>query len=92
MVRKFPHPIEAIFNTPSHHRVHHATNRQYLDKNYTGIFIICDRMLGTFVDEKEPVRYGMYPQIKTNNPCTVYFKRSQDLDVRLWNAPSWTYR
>ena len=56
-VKKFPRPIEAIFNTPSHHRVHHATNKQYLDKNYAGILIIWDRMFGTFAREDEEVKY-----------------------------------
>ncbi|CAA0105058.1 Uncharacterised protein [BD1-7 clade bacterium] len=91
-IRKFPRPIEAVFNTPSHHRVHHATNRQYLDKNYAGIFIIWDRMFGTFAEEKEPVRYGVFPRINTNNPFTVYFKGFQVLGSRLWNAPNWKYR
>lgn len=91
-IRKFPRPIEVVFNTPSHHRVHHATNRQYLDKNYAGIFIIWDPMFGTFAEEKESVRYGVFPRINTNNPFTVYFKGFQVLDSRLWHARNWKYR
>lgn len=67
-VKKFPRPIEAVFNTPSHHRVHHASNEKYLDSNYAGIFIIWDKMFGTFVEEDEEVVYGLVkpiPEIKT---------------------------
>ncbi|MEC8427276.1 MAG: sterol desaturase family protein, partial [Pseudomonadota bacterium] len=72
-VKKLPRPIEFIMNTPSHHRVHHATNRPYIDKNYAGIFIIWDRMFGTFAEEKEPVRYGVFPRINSVNPLKVFF-------------------
>ena len=52
-------PIEWIFNTPSHHRVHHGANEQYIDKNYGNLLIIWDRMFGTFEPEKANVRYGL---------------------------------
>eukprot|EP00026_Physarum_polycephalum_P008272 Phypoly_transcript_08354.p1 GENE.Phypoly_transcript_08354~~Phypoly_transcript_08354.p1 ORF type:complete len:428 (+),score=37.73 Phypoly_transcript_08354:126-1409(+) len=60
------HPIiELIFNTPSHHRVHHARNPEYIDKNFAGVLIIWDRMFGTFAEEKiEPV-YGLVHPIRT---------------------------
>ena len=60
--------LEYIFNTPSHHRVHHGVNPQYLDKNYAGIFIIWDRLFGTFEEEKEEVRYGIIKPLKGYNP------------------------
>lgn len=91
-VRKLPRPIEAIMNTPSHHRVHHATNRQYLDKNYAGIFIIWDKMFGTFAEEKETVRYGVFPRINSVNPVKIFFSGYVTLFKRLWQAPSWSYR
>lgn len=72
IIKKFPKPIEYIFNTPSHHRVHHGSNRQYWDKNYAGILIIWDRMLGTFEPENETVRYGIDKPINSNNPFTVF--------------------
>lgn len=72
-VGKLPRPIEAIFNTPSHHRVHHASNWKYLDKNYGGIFIIWDRMLGTFKEETTPVTYGITDPINSTNPFVVFF-------------------
>lgn len=79
VIKKLPKPIEFIFNTPSHHRVHHGSNRQYWDKNYAGIFIIWDRMLGTFEPEVEEVRYGLDKPINSNNPIIVFFHGLQRL-------------
>ncbi|MEM7327507.1 MAG: sterol desaturase family protein [Pseudomonadota bacterium] len=71
-VRKFPKPVEWIFNTPSHHRVHHASNAKYLDANYAGIFILWDRMFGTFVEEDEKVVYGLVKPIpEINSPSRM---------------------
>lgn len=72
-IGKLPRPIEYIMNTPSHHRVHHGSNRQYWDKNYAGILIIWDRMFGTFEEEKEKVVYGVTEPIESNNPFIVFF-------------------
>ncbi len=72
-IGKLPKPIEYIFNTPSHHRVHHGSNEQYLDKNYAGIFIIWDRMFGTFASEEEKVIYGVTEPIESVNPLVVFF-------------------
>ncbi len=68
-------PFEAIFNTPSHHRVHHGINPKYLDSNYAGILIIWDRIFGTFVaeDKSEPCRYGIVKQIASFNPLVIAF-------------------
>ena len=55
-VRRLPRPAEAVLNTPSHHRVHHGSNGIYLERNYGGILIVWDRLLGTFQGETEPVR------------------------------------
>ncbi len=70
-VRKLPFGLEYVLNTPSHHRVHHGVNDQYLDKNYAGIFIFWDRMFGTFTDEKEPVRYGIITPLTSYNPLWI---------------------
>ncbi|WP_211185394.1 sterol desaturase family protein [Thalassotalea algicola] len=91
-VKKLPRPIEAIFNTPSHHRVHHATNKQYLDRNYAGIFIIWDRMFGTFAKEEEKVTYGIYPPVNSVNPIKIFFSGYVKLAKQLWHAPNWSYR
>ncbi|BAJ03321.1 sterol desaturase family protein [Shewanella violacea] len=66
-------PIEWIFNTPSHHRVHHGRNPQYIDKNYAGVLIIWDRMFGTYVKEEETVEYGITKPINSFNPLIVTF-------------------
>ena len=73
IIGKLPKPIEYVFNTPSHHRVHHGVNRQYWDKNYAGIFIIWDRLFGTFEEEREEVRYGVSEPINSVNPLVVFF-------------------
>ncbi len=85
-IGKLPRFIEAIFNTPSHHRVHHGSNRQYIDKNYAGIFIIWDRLFGTFAEEQEKVKYGVYPPIDSVNPFKVYFHGLAKLATQIWHA------
>ncbi len=74
-IGKMPRWFEAVMNTPSHHRVHHATNPRYLDANYAGTLIIWDRMFGTFVEELEEdvPRYGIVKNIGTYNPLRVAF-------------------
>ena len=85
-VRKLPKPIEAIFNTPSHHRVHHGSNPEYLDKNYGGVLIVWDRMFGTFAEEKEKVDYGLVTPIASINPIVVTFHGFYRLGKELWAA------
>jgi sterol desaturase/sphingolipid hydroxylase (fatty acid hydroxylase superfamily) len=68
-VRRMPAWFEWVFNTPSHHRVHHATNPLYLDRNYAGVFMLWDRLFGTFQPEldEEPASYGVIRQLGTFN-------------------------
>jgi sterol desaturase/sphingolipid hydroxylase (fatty acid hydroxylase superfamily) len=73
LITKLPNWFEAVFNTPSHHRVHHATNPQYLDRNHAGIFIIWDKLFGTFEPEVEKPVYGLVKNINTYNPVKVAF-------------------
>ena len=73
LIKKMPEWFEAILNTPSHHRVHHATNPQYLDRNHAGIFIIWDKLFGTFEPEKEKPVYGLTKNIGSFNPLFVAF-------------------
>lgn len=68
LVDKLPRPIEWLFNTPSHHRVHHGVQDQYLDKNYGAILIVWDRMFGTFEVESERVVYGTTVPLASYNP------------------------
>ena len=67
--------LEWFFNTPSHHRVHHAVNPEYLDRNYGGVLIIWDRLFGTFSEERTgaPRSYGLVRQIDTLNPVKIAF-------------------
>jgi sterol desaturase/sphingolipid hydroxylase (fatty acid hydroxylase superfamily) len=66
-------PLDWWFNTPSTHRVHHGTNKEYLDKNLGGIFMIYDHLFGTYAKEVEPVIYGITHNIHTSNPITIIF-------------------
>ncbi|MFE9654976.1 sterol desaturase family protein [Micromonospora sp. NPDC006431] len=70
-INVLPRPIELVFNTPSHHRVHHGANAEYLDRNYAGILIVWDRLFGTFEPERAAVRYGLTKNINTYNPLRV---------------------
>ena len=73
LIKKMPGWFEAVFNTPSHHRVHHATNPQYLDRNHAGILIIWDKIFGTFEPEIEKPVYGLVKNIETYNPLKIAF-------------------
>jgi|TARA_B100001094_G_C18148415_1_gene782199 sterol desaturase/sphingolipid hydroxylase (fatty acid hydroxylase superfamily) len=66
-------PLEWIFNTPSHHRVHHGSNKQYIDKNYGNLLIIWDRLFGTFEPEEEVVTFGLVNNVNTYNPIKITF-------------------
>lgn len=90
-------PLEQVLNTPSHHRVHHASNRRYLDKNHAGIFIVWDRLFGTFEpeDEHEPVVYGLTKNIHSYNLVRIAFHEYVDIwrDLRRARSPreAWMY-
>jgi sterol desaturase/sphingolipid hydroxylase (fatty acid hydroxylase superfamily) len=64
-------PLEWVLNTPSHHRVHHGTNPEYLDKNHGGIFILWDRLFGTFAVEGRRVTYGLTTNISSFSPLHI---------------------
>ncbi|MAO99091.1 MAG: fatty acid hydroxylase [Gammaproteobacteria bacterium] len=64
-------PLEWILNTPSHHRVHHGSNPEYIDKNYGNLLIIWDRLFGTFEPEKAKVTYGLVNNVNTFNPIKI---------------------
>jgi sterol desaturase/sphingolipid hydroxylase (fatty acid hydroxylase superfamily) len=88
-VGRMPRWFEAVMNTPSHHRVHHATNPRYLDRNYAGVFIIWDKMFGTFTPEvdEEPIRYGIIKQLGSNNLLWSVFHEWIGIGRDLWRAP-----
>ncbi len=89
LIRRLPSPIEFIFNTPSHHRVHHGTDLKYLDKNHAGILIIWDRMFGTFRNEEERPVYGLTRNIGSFNPVIVAFKTWMELFKKAGRSGSW---
>ena len=74
-IDRMPRWFEWLFNTPSHHRVHHGSNVRYLDRNHAGVLIIWDRLFGTFSEEvkEEPVRYGLTNNIDTYRPTSIAF-------------------
>ena len=78
-VDRLPSWLEYVFNTPSHHRVHHASNARYLDRNYGGILILWDRLFGTFAEEvpADPPTYGIVHNIATFNPLRIAFHEWQ---------------
>ncbi|MDE2161631.1 MAG: sterol desaturase family protein [Alphaproteobacteria bacterium] len=89
-IDKLPRAFEAVMNTPSHHRVHHATNPAYLDSNYAGVFIVWDRLFGSFVAEREdePPRYGIVHNLATFNVLKIAFHEWLGLLADLRRAKS----
>jgi sterol desaturase/sphingolipid hydroxylase (fatty acid hydroxylase superfamily) len=81
--------LEWIINTPAHHRVHHGRNAQYLDKNYGGIFIVWDRLFGSFEPEGERVRYGLVKNLDTYNPFRIAFGEWAAMIGEVTHARSW---
>jgi sterol desaturase/sphingolipid hydroxylase (fatty acid hydroxylase superfamily) len=91
-IDKLPLPVEFALNTPSHHRVHHASQGSYLDRNFGGILIIWDRLFGTFAPEIERPVYGLTKNIATHNPLRVAFHEYASI-ARDWRqAPTWRAR
>ncbi|TIX49364.1 sterol desaturase family protein [Alteraurantiacibacter aquimixticola] len=104
-INRMPRWFEAVMNTPSHHRVHHATNGRYLDRNYAGTFIVWDKLFGTFELERddEVIRYGIVHQLGSFNIVKAAFHEWADIarDVRsapwkhklsyMWREPGWTH-
>ena len=98
-------PFEKVFNTPSHHRVHHGRNQQYIDRNHGSILIVWDRLFATFEQEDEPVVYGLTKNLDSFNPLRVagheHFEMLRDVarsttwGERLsyvFRGPGWAYR
>ncbi|HMZ20440.1 MAG TPA: sterol desaturase family protein, partial [Blastocatellia bacterium] len=90
MVNKLPRPLEAILNTPSHHRVHHGVNPEYVDKNYAGVLIIWDRLFNSFEPEIAPVNYGVLHPVTSRNPFFIAFHLWADIARDLFRPSSLT--
>ena len=97
-------PLELVLSTPSHHRVHHARQMKYLDKNYGGVLIIWDKLFGTFKEEEEEPIYGIYPRFNSYNAVTAniqpmkelahYFFKANSIKHKLlvlFGSPMWLY-
>jgi sterol desaturase/sphingolipid hydroxylase (fatty acid hydroxylase superfamily) len=84
--------LEWILNTPSHHRVHHASNVEYLDRNYGGVLIVFDRLFGTFASEHTRPIYGLTHPIRSHNPITIVFSEWRRLFQDLNQATDWRDR
>jgi len=104
LVGRLPGWIERVFNTPSHHRVHHGRNPEYIDRNYGGTLIIWDRLFGTFAPENDanPPEYGITRQIHSTNLIVLWTHEYVDMfrDMsrpggllsrlgHLWRPPEW---
>ena len=97
VIGRMPRWFEAVMNTPSHHRVHHATNPRYLDMNYAGVFIVWDKMFGTFTPEldAEKPRYGIVKNLGSFNLVWAAFHEWVGIAKDVWSAPTlrakWNY-
>lgn len=87
-------PLELVLNTPSHHRVHHAANDEYIDRNYGGVLIIFDRLFGTYAAEQSAIKikYGLTHPIKSNNPLAIALHEWMEIGKDIISANSWTER
>lgn len=85
-------PAEEVLNTPSHHRVHHGSQRQYIDRNHGSILIVWDRLFGTFEREDERVVYGLTSNIGTFNPLTVATHEYRDIVRDVAGSKTWRDR
>ncbi len=91
-VDRLPARLEQVLNTPSHHRVHHGANREYLDRNYGGILIVWDRLFGTFEPEIRRVRYGLTKNIDTHHPVRIAYHELADIARDVRRATGWRQR
>ncbi|MBO9714084.1 sterol desaturase family protein [Sphingomonas sp.] len=97
VIGRMPRWFEAVMNTPSHHRVHHATNPRYLDRNYAGVFIVWDRMFGSFEPERDDdrPRYGIVKDLGSFNLAWAAFHEWVGIAKDVWRAPTlrakWLY-
>jgi sterol desaturase/sphingolipid hydroxylase (fatty acid hydroxylase superfamily) len=91
-IPKLWRPIELVFNTPSHHRVHHASDAEYLDRNYGGILIVWDRLFGTFREEQQRPRYGLTHPVTTFNPFRLQYAEFAQMFREVRAARRWRDR
>lgn len=91
-IERLPRPIELVFNTPSHHRVHHGSDPEYLDTNYGGILIIWDRLFGSFTPEKQRPTYGLTKPVDTYNLIKLEYGDYAKIVRDVRHAATWRDR
>lgn len=91
-VDRLPRPVEFVFNTPSHHRVHHGCDPEYLDRNYAGILIIWDRMFGTYREETHRPTYGLTKPVGTHNILALQGHEYAAIGRDVRAADSWRHK
>ncbi len=91
-VDRLPRPIEYVFNTPSHHRVHHGCDPEYLDRNYGGILILWDRMFGTYQEETHRPTYGLTKPVGTYNILTLQGHEYAAIGRDVAAADTWRHK
>jgi sterol desaturase/sphingolipid hydroxylase (fatty acid hydroxylase superfamily) len=91
-VGRLPAPVEYLFNTPSHHRVHHGSDALYLDRNYGGILIVWDRLFGTYQEEVHRPTYGLTKPVTTTNLLRLQFGEYADIARDVRAAAGWRSR
>ena len=92
LVPKLPRWIEAWLNTPSHHRVHHAKNPAYWDRNFGGALIVWDRLFGSFAEEREAPSYGIPQPVRSIDPLWIQIHEYVAIARDCWRAGSWRTR
>jgi hypothetical protein len=85
-------PLEWVMNTPSHHRVHHGRNPKYIDRNHAGVFIVWDRLFGTFKQEDEEPVYGITTPLRSFDPLRAHFQHWLALARMAARTPRWLDR
>jgi sterol desaturase/sphingolipid hydroxylase (fatty acid hydroxylase superfamily) len=91
-VGKLPRPVELVFNTPSHHRVHHGSDPEYLDRNYGGILIVWDRLFGSFQEELHRPRYGLTKPVNSYNLIRLQYGEYANIVADVRHARGWRER
>lgn len=89
LVPRMPWWVEGWLNTPSNHRVHHARNPAYQDRNFGGALVVWDRLFGTYVPETEPAVYGVTTPVRARDPIGIQVEEYADIARDAWRAGSW---
>jgi sterol desaturase/sphingolipid hydroxylase (fatty acid hydroxylase superfamily) len=92
VIRALPKPAEDVLNTPSHHRVHHGSNLEYIDRNHGSILIIWDKLFGTFEPERAPVVYGLTKNVDSFNWARIATHEHADILRDVARSTSWRER